>query len=271
MGTILGDLFKKVGGGIGKVFDGDIVDGIGDVLGGAGDAVSRTWNGALNLLGLGEEELSPGTKLVLCEVAMLAKVAKSDKRVDKAEIGFMQALLDDWGFEGEARNALQAFFNEQKKNVDDIGNWACDAFQAAVQIDSSDEDGNVDIRIEIYKHLFLMALADGELDDAEIMILRTIPEPLGLRREVFDFIVNELAEGAGGPNDDAALSEAYATLGVSPDASDAEVRTAWKKKLAVFHPDKIEGKDLDPEWVALANEKSAQINQAYETIKAARR
>ena len=33
----------------------------------------------------------------------------------------------------------------------------------------------------------------------------------------------------------------------------------------------IESKDLNPEWVALANEKSAQINQAYETIKTARR
>lgn len=32
-----------------------------------------------------------------------------------------------------------------------------------------------------------------------------------------------------------------------------------------------EGKDLDPEWVELANQKSAEINQAYETIKAARR
>ena len=38
-----------------------------------------------------------------------------------------------------------------------------------------------------------------------------------------------------------------------------------------FHPDKIQGKDLDPEWVELANQKSAEINQAYETIKAARR
>jgi len=38
-----------------------------------------------------------------------------------------------------------------------------------------------------------------------------------------------------------------------------------------FHPDKIEGKDLDPEWVELANQKSAEINQAYETIQAARR
>ena len=75
----------------------------------------------------------------------------------------------------------------------------------------------------------------------------------------------------GAAESDAALAQAYSSLGVSPDASDTEVRTAWKKKLAVFHPDKIEGKDLDPEWVALANEKSAQINQAYETIKAARR
>ena len=41
--------------------------------------------------------------------------------------------------------------------------------------------------------------------------------------------------------------------------------------MAAFHPDKIQGKDLDPELVALANEKSTQINQAYETIKAARR
>ena len=35
--------------------------------------------------------------------------------------------------------------------------------------------------------------------------------------------------------------------------------------------DKIQGKDLDPEWVELANEKSAKINQAYETIQVARR
>ena len=43
------------------------------------------------------------------------------------------------------------------------------------------------------------------------------------------------------------------------------------KKISSFHPDKIQGKDLDPEWLELANQKSAEINQAYETIKAARR
>ena len=41
--------------------------------------------------------------------------------------------------------------------------------------------------------------------------------------------------------------------------------------MAAFHPDKIQGKDLDPEWLELANEKSAKINAAYEAIKAARK
>ena len=33
MGTITGDMCRKVGSGHGKVFDGDIIDGVGDVLG----------------------------------------------------------------------------------------------------------------------------------------------------------------------------------------------------------------------------------------------
>lgn len=40
--------------------------------------------------------------------------------------------------------------------------------------------------------------------------------------------------------------------------------------MAAFHPDKIQGKDLDPEWLELANQKSVEINAAYEAIKAAR-
>ena len=76
--------------------------------------------------------------------------------------------------------------------------------------------------------------------------------------------------GSGGDASNAALADAYATLGVSPDASDAEVRRAYMRKIAAFHPDKIEGKDLAPEWLELANQQSAKINQAYETIMAAR-
>lgn len=272
MGTILGDLFKNVGTGLGKVFDGEIVDGIGDVLGAPLDAAGRTVNSALNLVGLGEEEVSPAMGFFLMELAVLAKLAKVDGRVDRDEIAFVNAKFDQLELDAEEKKAMKAFFNEQKKDVSDCLQCANSAAQYAVTL-SPDDDG-LDLRLSFYRDLFLMAAADGDLHDNEIAMLRAIPEALGLKEEVFEYMAQELfgAGDDGGADDaNAALAAAYATLGVSPDASDAEVRKAWKKKLAVFHPDKIEGKDLDPEWVALANEKSAQINQAYETIKAARR
>ena len=268
MGTILGDMFKKVGGGLGKVFDGEIIDGVGDVLGGVIDTAGRTVNSALNLVGLGDEEADPGAGFIYCEVAVLAKMAKVDGRVTKSEISFLNSVLDGLELDAEAKQSLQEFANEQKKNVSDIFEFVAAAAQFAAKL--SPEDEGVEIRLALYRNLFLMALADGELDEKEIAVLRAIPDPLGLKDEAFDYMVNELA-GGGAPAADADLAEAYATLGVSPDATDAEVKRAYLKKIAAFHPDKIQGKDLDPEWLELANQQSAKINQAYETIKAARR
>ena len=270
MGTIIGDFFKKVGGGIGKVFDGEILDGLGDVLGGVGDAAGRTVNGALNLVGLGEDKLEPGTKLLLCEIALLAKMAKVDGRVDKSEIEFVNKVFDDLEIDGEPRKTLQTFFNEQKKNVSDAAVWAQDVLQAAIEMNPDDEDCGLDIRLQVYRHLFLMALSDGKLDDAEVALLRSLPDPLGFKPEVFDLVAAELSESAGNEDGDAALAAAYATLGVKPEASDAEVKKAWKMKMAAFHPDKIQSKDLGPEWMELANQKTAEINRAYEKIKAMR-
>lgn len=270
MGTIIGDFFKKVGGGIGKVFDGDILDGLGDVLGGVGDAAGRTVNGALNLVGLGDKDIEPGTRLILCEIALLAKMSKVDGRVDKSEIDFVNALFDDLDLSDDARKTLQSFFNEQKKNLYDYADWAQGVLQAAIDMNPDDESCGVDIRLQVYRHLFLMALADGELDDAEIGLLRALPDPLGFKPEVFDMVAAELLGEGESSTKDTCLAEAYATLGVSSDASDAEVKKAWKRKMATFHPDRIQGKDLAPEWVELANEKSSKINQAFEIIQSAR-
>lgn len=269
MGTILGDFFKKVGGGLDKMFDGEIFDGIGDVLGAPIDAAGRTIGGTLNLLGLGDEDLDPASKSMIFEIAVLAKMAKVDGRVDKSEIAFMNAKFDDWGLGGEAKKNLKAFFNEQKKDVSDVLQCAAAAAHFAA-LASPDDDG-IDLRVNIYRDLFLMATADGEMDENEVALLRALTDPLGLKDEAFEMMAHALFGGGEEEDGDAVLAEAYATLGVSPDASGAEVKKAWKKKMAAFHPDKIQGKDLDPEWVELANEKSAEINQAYETIKAARR
>lgn len=269
MGSIIGDLFRDVGAGLGKVFDGHVMSGLGDVLAGVGGGVGRTVNGALKLFGLGEEDTPPELLYMLGVVGLLAKMAKADGHIDKTEIQLMQELFKAWELDGDMLKSFQNVFNEFKNDATEIGELAEAVTAASVQISPADE--GLDLRIDAYRYLFLMALADENLDDSEIAILRTIPDPLGLKDEVFDWMASELLGGGPQGNANAALEEACRILGVSADASEAEVNAAYKRKIAKFHPDKILGKDLDPEWMELANAKSAKINEAYNIIRNARK
>jgi len=65
------------------------------------------------------------------------------------------------------------------------------------------------------------------------------------------------------------LDDAYATLEVSPEASDAEIDRAYRKLIARYHPDRVAG--AAEEIRALAEERSRALNAAYDTIMKARR
>jgi DnaJ like chaperone protein len=59
-------------------------------------------------------------------------------------------------------------------------------------------------------------------------------------------------------------------LGVAAGATDAEVKTAYRRLMNQHHPDKLVAKGLPEEMVALATEKTQEIKAAYDTVKAAR-
>lgn len=54
----------------------------------------------------------------------------------------------------------------------------------------------------------------------------------------------------------------YKVLGVSPSATDAEIKTAYRSLAKKYHPDRYKGHDLEE----LAGEKLKQINEAYDII-----
>ena len=56
------------------------------------------------------------------------------------------------------------------------------------------------------------------------------------------------------------ISDPYQVLGVSPDASDEEIKQAYRKLAKKYHP------DLNPGDEAAAK-KMQQINAAYDQIK----
>ena len=59
------------------------------------------------------------------------------------------------------------------------------------------------------------------------------------------------------------MTDPYKVLGVSPDASDDEIKKAYRALIKKYHPDKYRDSDL----ADLANEKMKEINAAYEEIQ----
>ena len=59
------------------------------------------------------------------------------------------------------------------------------------------------------------------------------------------------------------MNDPYKLLGVSPDATDEEVKKAYRKLAMKYHPDNY----VDNPLADLAEERMKEINEAYETIQ----
>ncbi len=62
---------------------------------------------------------------------------------------------------------------------------------------------------------------------------------------------------------------AHEILGVAPDASEEEIVVAYRKKVRMYHPDKVSG--LAPEYTEIAEREMKEINAAYAELKPKKR
>ncbi len=97
--------------------------------------------------------------------------------------------------------------------------------------------------------------------------------PLG---EVLEFIATKRKERPSEPNNDRHQTpppsrpsprslDHYTTLGVSRDSSQDVIKAAYRLRMQEYHPDKVA--HLGPELRALAERKTKEINEAYQTLR----
>ena len=195
----------------------------------------------------------------------LAKVAKADGRVSEAEIEVAESLMTRLGLTDKMRDFAINVFRKAKDGKVPIDDYLSQTGRL-IGFDST-------VGQSFLGGLFEMARAeDGKMSELQARILLRGEECLHLPHgTVQSWVKGGYAPPADDP-DGAALSldEAYHTLDVPKTATGAEVKAAYRKKCAAFHPDKIQSKGLPPEFTTFANDQLTRINQAHGLIRKAR-
>lgn len=119
-------------------------------------------------------------------------------------------------------------------------------------------------RLQLINFLVLIARADGTVSPQEVSAIREVGVYLNLSRED----VESMLHLDNGSSSEGSLDDAYKVLGVSPDASDKEVRDAYRRMALKHHPDRVAS--LGEDIRKAAEKKFQEINAAKEKIWKAR-
>lgn len=118
------------------------------------------------------------------------------------------------------------------------------------------------VRRDVIDCLLYIACSDGILHPAEDAFLAGTAATLGYTREDYRRIRALFVHDADSP---------YDILGVSPDATDAAIKTRYRAAAFEMHPDRLMASGAPAAVVKAATAKLASINAAYEAILVDRR
>jgi len=199
---------------------------------------------------------------------VMGHLAKADGRVSEEEIAGAEHMMEALGLTPERR----------REAIDLFKRGTAADFQVEPQI--SDFLQHCSTRPELkgllLEYLLGMALADGVLHAAEQELLQRVATYLGVSAQQFEQLLEMLRAQqrfhAGGPQAAPdALADAYRALGVTPQASDSEVKTAFRRLMSQHHPDKLIAQGVPEDMIRLATEKAQEIQAAYALIERSRR
>lgn len=114
-------------------------------------------------------------------------------------------------------------------------------------------------RLQLVSYLVLLAKADGTVSPDEIQAIKNDAANMDIDPANVDQMT-----GLGGKT----LDDAYKVLGISPDATDDEVRTAYRQMALKHHPDRVA--TLGEDVRKAAEKKFQEINDAKDRIYKAR-
>ena len=203
--------------------------------------------------------------------AVMGALCKADGVVSKDEIQMAEAMFTRFRLNENQRAKAKRAFNRGKAPEFDL-----DAeLQQFLRM-----SGGQPAFLQMFLQVQVSAVAaDGVVHPAEHEMLVRIARGLGLPESQVDQLEamlrgtqgGQAGGGAGRRTTGQQIDDAYKVLGVSPSASDDELKKAYRKLMSENHPDKLAGKGLPESMREMAEERTREISHAYDVIKDARR
>ncbi len=180
-------------------------------------------------------------------LVLLAAMMRADGQVLRSELDYVKRFLVSSYGEQEAATMLLTLRDILKQPLP--LQQACNTLRMMLQPSG---------RLAFLSVLMGLAQADGVVTPSERSLLEQIRSLLGVAAQDYSRTYSRYS---------APETDYYAVLGLTREASNEEIRKAYRQLLIKWHPDR---QDKSPEAQALATKKMQQINAAYEKIKAQR-
>ena len=186
-------------------------------------------------------------------LVLASYIIKADGRVMHSEMETVRRFLrDNFGQQAaaEGERILLSLFEQQK-------NLGAPRFRTTVADCCAQIAANMDYsqRLQLLDFLVIISKADGSVAHQEVSALKECAMWMRMPADEIDSMLN-----LGGDT----LQQAYAVLGVKPDASDDEVKAAYRKLALKHHPDRVA--TLGDDIRQAAEKKFKEINDAKERI-----
>lgn len=200
-------------------------------------------------------------------VALVAKVAKADGKVDALEAELVGIMFDDisaiFPEPEKTKSILKEIFEEQKNMPHNLEGVAQDLGHT-IRRDKAKQQ-------QFMGFLIQLAFADGEVSEEEDEILQTIAQAFNFDPNAYHAIFDQFEKMVHNVHPKANIADAYKLLGVSENDDMSTIKKAYRKLVREYHPDIIKSQGKSEAYMQEATEKTQEINQAYEMIKEARK
>ena len=178
-------------------------------------------------------------------LVLSSAVIRADGKAHPSELEYVKGFI--------RQNFGDAAVSDAMRILDDLSRKEINVYSVGAQIAAF---MNYSQRLQLFHYLVRIATADGDFSKSEKDVLEAIGSATRLNASDVNSVISMFYKDT---------KSAYTVLEISPDATDDEVKSAYRRMAMKNHPDKVA--TLGPEVQKAAEEKFRKIQEAYETIK----